>query len=94
MILLDSLELSPQMSISDILLVGMITSTSNSKIKEIKALQSKRKNRIKSGAFVVEGIRVLEEALYSGFMPILTINIEQLSERAEVLVQRSIELGC
>lgn len=39
----------------------MITSISNSKIKEIKKLQEKKKERQKSGLFTAEGIRIVSE---------------------------------
>jgi len=71
----------------------MITSTKNSKIKEIAALQAKKKNRISTSTFVVEGVRILEEALDSGLSPLLTLHTEDLQERGIALVQRSHELG-
>jgi TrmH family RNA methyltransferase len=70
----------------------MITSTKNSKIKEIAALQAKKKNRINTGTFVVEGVRLLEEALASGFSPLFTLYTEDMHERGVALVQRSCEL--
>jgi TrmH family RNA methyltransferase len=67
----------------------MITSTKNAKIKEIKALQARKKNRVKSGVFVVEGVRLLEEALESGLLPTLTLYTEDLSERGMALVDKA-----
>ena len=71
----------------------MITSTKNSKIKEIVALQAKKKNRVNTGTFVVEGVRILEEALDSGLSPLLTLHTEDLQERGSALVQRSQDIG-
>ena len=42
----------------------MITSTKNEKVKQIKALQGRAKARREAGAFVIEGIRLAEEALH------------------------------
>lgn len=64
----------------------MITSTKNQKIKDIKALQNKKKARVSSGTFVIEGVRILEEALSSGMKPVLTLYTENLNERAIALV--------
>jgi len=71
----------------------MITSTKNTKIKEIKALQAKKRNRVKSGTFVVEGIRVLEDALASGLVPTLVLHSEDLQERGTALIDITLELG-
>ncbi len=40
----------------------MLTSTSNERVKLVRALQSQRKTREKEGRFVVEGARLVEEA--------------------------------
>jgi TrmH family RNA methyltransferase len=71
----------------------MITSTKNTKIKEIKALQAKKRNRIKSGSFVVEGVRVLEDALASGLAPTLVLYSEDLQKRGMALIEKTLELG-
>jgi len=44
----------------------MLTSTANERVKLIRSLQSQRKTREKEGRFVVEGTRLVEEALLSG----------------------------
>lgn len=46
----------------------MITSESNSTFKLVKGLQQK-KNRVKTGCFVVEGLRIVQEALDHGIEP-------------------------
>jgi TrmH family RNA methyltransferase len=45
----------------------MITSARNPKVQHIRNLQQKSKNRRESGSFVVEGARLAEEALMSGW---------------------------
>ena len=71
----------------------MITSTKNTKIKDIKALQAKKKNRINNGLFVVEGIRILEEALGSGLVPTLALYTENINERGEKVIEDAKILG-
>jgi TrmH family RNA methyltransferase len=65
----------------------MITSTQNPKIKEIRGLQARSKNRRAAGAFVVEGVRLAEEALQAGWQPQLVLYTEDLSERGLTLVE-------
>lgn len=45
----------------------MITSTRNPKIQWIKALQTRPQRRKEEGVFIVEGVRLAEEALRSGW---------------------------
>jgi TrmH family RNA methyltransferase len=45
----------------------MITSAKNPKVAHIRSLQQKAKNRREHGSFVVEGARLAEEALMSGW---------------------------
>lgn len=66
----------------------MITSTKNEKVKHIKALQGRAKARREVGAFVVEGIRLAEEALGSGWQAQLCIYDPDLSERGFTLVEQ------
>jgi TrmH family RNA methyltransferase len=40
----------------------MITSLSNDRVKDVRALQSRKRHRDKTGRFVVEGTRLVEEA--------------------------------
>lgn len=64
----------------------MITSEKNSKIQWIKALISLPKERKKSSAFVVEGVRLLEDAFQSDFIPEIVLFSGNLSERGLTLV--------
>ncbi len=44
----------------------MITSTSNDRVKLVRALQSRRKNREEERRFVLEGTRLIDDALRAG----------------------------
>ena len=44
----------------------MISSTTNSKIKQVRALQTQRRARESEHLFVLEGQRLLEEVLRAG----------------------------
>jgi len=66
----------------------VITSTKNSKIKEIRALQSRARTRREIGAFVVEGVRLTEEAVAAGWKPKLCLYTGDISERGMALVSR------
>jgi RNA methyltransferase, TrmH family len=60
---------------------AMISSTSNTKIKALRSLQSKSRARQESGLFVVEGVRMVEEALYSGWQIRQAFYTDDLNER-------------
>ena len=47
----------------------MLTSISNDKVKLVRALQSRPRNRREAEAFVVEGVRLTDEAQQSGRRP-------------------------
>jgi TrmH family RNA methyltransferase len=64
----------------------MITSSSNPKIKLVRALQTQAQQRKAQGAFVTEGVRLLEDAI-SAEWPIHFIFFDQtLSERGQALI--------
>ncbi len=66
----------------------MITSLKNDKIRLVQALQRRRRVRQQEQAFVLEGIRLVEEAQRSGFLPhfaLYTAAIEQ-NERGRALL--------
>jgi RNA methyltransferase, TrmH family len=65
----------------------MITSRQNQKIKRIKQLTSQAKFRKKENAYVVEGIRLLEEALQADQVPEQVLYIPDLDQRGQTLVQ-------
>jgi RNA methyltransferase, TrmH family len=58
-----------------------ITSSSNSKIKWVRSLQGRSRNRKAEGAFVAEGVRLLEEAAQQNWPADLVLYDETLSER-------------
>ena len=65
----------------------MITSRQNQKIKKIKQLTSQAKFRKKENAYVVEGIRLLEESLQADQMPEQVLYTPDLGQRGQALVQ-------
>jgi TrmH family RNA methyltransferase len=66
----------------------MITSTKNPKIKEVRALQARAKTRREAEAFVVEGIRLGEEALASGWLPTGAFYTQDLNQRGEEILNQ------
>ena len=65
----------------------MITSTQNPKIKLVRQLLNQSKARKKQGAFVLEGIRLLEEAFNTQFAPQLLLYTTDLDQRGLQLVK-------
>lgn len=66
-----------------------ITSSSNEKVKYVRSL-SRRNVRYKERRFVIEGIRLLEEALRAGVMPAFVLYTEAFASHPEApaLLQR------
>jgi len=64
----------------------MITSSQNSKIKLIRALQGRAKERRDAGAFLAEGVRLVEEAVNSNWGFQFALYDESLSERGKLQV--------
>ncbi len=65
----------------------MITSSHNPKIQAVRALLSRRKERSAQAEFVVEGVRLAEEAFQAGWLPEQVLFAAQLSERGRTLVE-------
>ena len=65
----------------------MITSINNPKIKRIRGLQSKAKLRQKESAYVVEGVRLLEEVISADLIPEIVIYTNDLEQRGSQLVE-------
>lgn len=57
----------------------MITSTSNQRVKRVRLLQSDRRAREAEGVLVVEGPRLVREALLAGLRPELTFYTEEFA---------------
>ncbi|MFM8425563.1 MAG: TrmH family RNA methyltransferase, partial [Chloroflexota bacterium] len=66
----------------------MIKSNQNSKIKLIRALLGRAKERREAGAFVAEGVRLVEEAVISNWRFRIALYDETLSERGRLQVER------
>jgi TrmH family RNA methyltransferase len=64
----------------------MITSLSNPTIKRIRHLQSHRKAREESHAFVIEGLRLLREAAEADTAVELVLHTDRLDERGRATV--------
>ena len=65
----------------------MITSPHNPKLKLIRALQGRAKERRSAGAFLVEGIRLAEEAVDANWPIKFALFDETLNERGKSLVE-------
>jgi RNA methyltransferase, TrmH family len=65
----------------------MITSSQNPKIKLIRALAGRPKERRENGAFLAEGVRLVEEAFSSGWDFRFALYTDGLSRRGVELVQ-------
>lgn len=66
----------------------MITSSQNSKIKLVRALLGRAKERREANAFVVEGVRLVEEAVNSDWKFQFALYDDSLSERGLKLVKK------
>jgi TrmH family RNA methyltransferase len=68
--------------------VILITSPQNSKIKHVRTLLGRAKERREANAFVVEGVRLVEEAVNRDWRFEIALYDESLSERGKALVAR------
>jgi len=66
----------------------VITSNQNSKIKLVRALLGRARERREAGAFLVEGVRLVEEALNSNWEVRFALYSESLSDRGLRLVKK------
>jgi len=65
----------------------MIISVHNPKIKWVHSLQSSSRARQEAGAFVVEGVRLAEEALASSWPAELVLYTKDLEKRGQTVLQ-------
>lgn len=65
----------------------MITSSRNPKIQSIRLLNARSRERRESGAFVVEGVRLVEEALSAGWPARLVLHTADLEPRGQAVVE-------
>ena len=66
----------------------MITSSQNPKLKLVRALLGRPKERRESNAFVAEGVRLVEEAVNAGWKFRFALFSDGLSERGKELVKK------
>jgi TrmH family RNA methyltransferase len=66
----------------------MIMSSQNSKIKLVRALAGRAKERREAGAFLAEGVRLVEEALAAGWPFRFVLQSDELSERGGALITK------
>lgn len=66
----------------------MITSVKNSRIKQVRALQARTKTRREAGVFIVEGVRLAEEAVAAGWQPQLCLYTADVHPRGMQLVEQ------
>jgi TrmH family RNA methyltransferase len=71
----------------------MITSNQNAKLKLIRSLQGRAKERREAGAFLAEGVRLVEEALAAEWPFRFALHSPELSERGQKLVGQLIAKG-
>ncbi|HEX9385434.1 MAG TPA: RNA methyltransferase [Anaerolineales bacterium] len=71
----------------------MITSPQNSKIKLVRALLGRAKERREANAFVIEGVRLVEEAANMNWLFRFALYDETLNERGRSLIERLIARG-
>jgi RNA methyltransferase, TrmH family len=71
----------------------MITSSHNPKIQAVRNLLARRKERDERSQFVVEGVRLAEEAYQAGWLPAWVLTGESLSERGRSLANAFARLG-
>lgn len=71
----------------------MITSAKNPKVQWVRGLQARASDRRRENAFVVEGVRMAEEAAQSGWRPRLAFYTDELSARGLVVIKQLHEIG-
>jgi RNA methyltransferase, TrmH family len=64
----------------------MITSSQNARVKLVRALAGRAKERREAGAFLAEGVRLVEEALAAGWPFRFAFYSDELSERGRELL--------
>ena len=71
----------------------VITSSQNAKIQLVRALLGRAKERREAGAFVVEGVRLVEEAETIGWNFRFALYDDSLNERGSSLVEHLLSRG-
>jgi len=65
----------------------VITSSQNSKLKLVRTLMGRAKERREANAFVVEGVRLIEDAVNAGWQFQFALYSDGLSERGKALIE-------
>jgi TrmH family RNA methyltransferase len=71
----------------------MITSPHNPKLKLIRALAGRPKERREAGAFLAEGVRLVEEAFAAGWPFQFVLYSEETSKRGKKLIEQLLAAG-
>jgi TrmH family RNA methyltransferase len=71
----------------------MITSSQNRKIKLVRQLQESSRAREQEKAFVIEGVRLAEEALASKWPAHFVLYTQELSERGQEVLEGFVQSG-
>ncbi|WP_062278464.1 TrmH family RNA methyltransferase [Flexilinea flocculi] len=71
----------------------MITSSQNPRIQQVRKLIAQKKERDESGCYVLEGVRLIEEAMKKKEHCRLLLYTDPLSPRAEALVRSFVDQG-
>jgi len=66
----------------------VITSNQNAKVKLVRALLGRAKERREENAFVAEGVRLVEEAVNSNWEFLFTLYSDELNERGISLIEK------
>jgi RNA methyltransferase, TrmH family len=72
----------------------IITSSKNQHVQHIRELLMKKSAREEHGSFIVEGVRLCEEALKSGIPPQWVFYSDACSSRGVELVEQASKTGC
>jgi TrmH family RNA methyltransferase len=71
----------------------VITSTSNARIKWVRSLNAQRKARYREGAFVVEGQRLIQEAIQAEWPARMALNTGRLDPKGRGMMNSLAKLG-
>ena len=72
----------------------MITSIQNPKVKLLRSLLANKKDREENGLFIIEGVRLAEEAIRAGVNPAFILFSNQLSARGQEILNNLTDQKC
>ena len=72
----------------------MITSIQNPKVKLVRGLLASKKEREENGLFIIEGVRLAEEAIHAGLHPTFILFSSQLSARGHEILNNLTDQKC